>query len=189
MNRAAAVALSAVAMFVVSTALVGCTGGSDTSASYPAGNTVGTALPTHASPSHRPRRTGAEGPQFPSVRWDLVPRGPLPVGCATHGKTVLNFSAPDQVAAFGPSLTCLAGHRYWVRAVVKVGIYGADGRWTYLTLVQPSAPTLGGAAAQRSEMIACSVGERLLAVASFVFLEPDGHQVRYKVVGGQGACR
>jgi hypothetical protein len=123
------------------------------------------------------------------VRWDLVPRGPLPAGCSTVGVTALDVNTSGAAYASGPSLTCGPGPRYWVRAVVKVAAYDSDGQWSYLTPVNPSAPTLDRTPSHRSELTACSSGQLLEPVASFVLLWPDGHQVRYKLVGPSARCR
>jgi len=168
--------------------LVACTGGSAPGGFGSPAAALSASGSVSPTPIHRHARPGAQ-PGFPTVRWDLVPRGPLPATCTARGVPVLVFAASGQVYATGPGLTCGNGPKYWVRALVKVGVYGADGRWTYPPTVKPSAPALGKIAAQRSDMTTCTAGVALLPVASFVVLWPDGHQLRYKVVGAKAVCR
>ena len=125
---------------------------------------------------------------FPTVRWDLVPRGPLPPGCSTSGTTWLDVHAPGAVYASGPSLRCTGATHYWVRALIKVAIVTSGGDLTYLTPVDPSPATVDRARAQRSQLTGCTSGEMLEPVASFVFLWPDGHLVRYKLIGHSALC-
>jgi hypothetical protein len=96
---------------------------------------------------------------------------------------------PDEAYATGPSLSCSAGHAYWVRALVKLAKGDGHGHWRYLTPARPSDPAIGQASAQVSATIACTKGDLLLPVASFVLTWPDGHQIRYKRTGSVARCR
>lgn len=128
-----------------------------------------------------------KGPKLPAVRWDKVPRGPLPTGWATLGATRVHIVGAT-VYATGPSLTCPASRAYWVRAVVKLAEYRGRGHWVYVTPAKPSAPHRNRADAQRSRVHTCRPGTRVRAVASFVLTWPDGHQVRYRRLGTSARC-
>jgi len=128
-------------------------------------------------------------PTFPSSRWDLVTRGQLPAGCRAFGSATLMMTAGVGAQAVGPSLACRPPHNYWVRAVVKVAVNTPDGHWVYLTPVQPSPAEFNRAPVIRSEVTACTPGELLEPVASFVLMDSAGGLVRYKLEGASARCR
>jgi hypothetical protein len=72
--------------------------------------------------------------------------------------------------------------------VVKVAENHGTGHWTYLTTVQPSEPVRNAAAAPRTAPRTCPSGKRVRAVASFVFTDAAGHQVRYRRIGSTATC-
>ena len=128
-------------------------------------------------------------PTFPSGPWDLVNRGPLPAGCGIVGSTTLVMTAGVGAQAVGPGLACRPPDSYWVRAVVKVAVNTPDGHWVYVTPVQPSPAALNRAPVISSEVTACTPGELLKPVASFVLRDPGGGLVRVKLVGASTYCR
>jgi hypothetical protein len=186
-RRRAVVPAAVVAAVVV--ALAGCT-----STPPPVGSSPPTPVATSASPSPSVTPTPtptptATTPKLPPVRWDRVPRGSLPEGCATFGGTKV-FVRDGTVYAKGPSLSCdhASGGPYWVRAVVKVAELHGRGHWVYVTKVHPSEPARDGAGAQRTEHVDCPAGKTVRAVASFVLTAPDGHQIRYRRIGSSDSC-
>ena len=175
-------------MAAVAVALSACNG--TPPQSLPTGSPVPSVVSPTATPTATPTPTPtptASRPPLPAVRWDRVPRGALPSGCATVGGTRV-FVRSGTVYAKGPSLACAAGGPYWVRAVVKVAENHGNGHWTYLTKVHPSVPARA-AAAQRTGQVPCTPGRTVRAVASFVLTWPDGHQVRYRRIGTSSLCR
>ena len=171
------------------TVLAACTGTSTHVAAPSPSPTVSPTVAPAPSPSPTPSATPSPtGPKIPDVRWDRVPRGPLPKGCSTHGSTFVHVTTPGTAYATGPSLTCATGSGLRIRAVVKVATYRGHGHWGYLSPVKPSAPTKDQAPAQRTLPSSCKPGALVHAVSSFVLTWPDGHQVRYKRVGIAAHC-
>jgi hypothetical protein len=176
----------AVVLGVVS--LVGCTSNAPPAAlSQPSSATASPSPSATASvtPTPVPTPTPTD-PRLPDVRWDKVPRGPLPAECATVG-SVRVFVVRGGVYAKGPSLSCRAGG-YHVRALVKVAAYHGHGHWSYVTEAHPSAAHVDRASEQRSEVVLCPSGHLVRAVASFVLTDSHGHQVRYRRIGTTARC-
>jgi hypothetical protein len=181
-------AITAVAV-VASMLLAGCSGSSAQpfGTPYPVAPLKATAVRSHPVAVQRPKSPDLS---FPSMRWDLVLRAAvLPAGCTTGGGPSLLLTGSEGAQATSPRLDCTAPRRYWVKSVVKVAVNTPDGNWVYLTPVQPSAAALNRAAARHSEITACTPGELLEPVASFVLMSPDGTLVRYKLVGPPARCR
>lgn len=181
-------AVLAVLAVAATVTLAGCTSHSGpTTTAYPTSAAV-TPTPT-PSVTPTPVRVKAEKLPFPipTTRWDHVPRGPLPAGCAIQGSAVVTVSGTARAYATGPSLTCPASRHYLVRGVVKLAEHLPAG-WTYVAHVGPSAPLTDQAPAQLTVAKSCTAGIPLRAVASFVLTWPDGHQLRYKIYGRVAAC-
>ncbi len=179
-------AVPAVMLAVVS--LVGCTSNAPPAAlgQSSSSSTASSASPTPSvtpTPVPTPSPTGHP---LPAVRWDKVPRGPLPDGCATVG-SVRVFVVGGGVYAKGPSLSCQGGD-YRVRALVKVAAYRGHGHWSYVTEAHPSAAHVDRASEQRSDVVPCPSGRLVRAVASFVLTDAHGHQVRYRRIGTTARC-
>ena len=120
------------------------------------------------------------GPRSPAVRWDKVPRGPLPVRLRTVGaaRVFVAGPAPSMRRARAwpahPGAVLGAGRREARREqgprALDLRQRGAPVRCPRATPRRPSAPA-------RSR---CTPGRMVRAVASFVLTWPDGHQVRYR---------
>ena len=179
--------MAAAAAVAAGVLLVGCSGSSLQTFGSPFPVVSAKPTATHSGPATRARKQ--PDLTFPSMRWDLVERGPLPAGCSALGEASLVLTGGAGAQAVGPRVVCRPPHSYWVRAVVKVAVSTPDGQWVYLTPVQPSPAALNRAPSIRSEVTACTPGELLEPVASFVLMGPGGGLVRYKMVGASARCR
>jgi hypothetical protein len=156
--------------------------------------------PTFAQPSPTPTPTPSATVPYvplapdlpfalPKTRWDKVDRGPVPTGCAVHGKSTLSMTAgPSATAvATGPSMTCVGSKKYIVRAVVKLAQRRA-GAWTYVARTGPSTPLVNQADAGSTAPFTCTSGLAVRAVSSFVVTSATGKQVRVKLYGTIKNC-